>query len=186
MANARLATVLVFAALAVGACATTPPPSPSMHEALAAAEAAGTPGDQAAATARHSFGYQAPYMPLVVPPDVRRIWVPTHVTEDGSLVQGHWVFVPVKTWQWFVEQPLGANGLGVAVPPDATPPPWPAPIQSGRRTVVPWTVDPKAQTPPGPLEPIPAPTPEPAVPAPGTAPQAVAPGAAPGRPATRQ
>ena len=112
---------------------------------------------------------------------MRRIWVPTHVTEDGSLVQGHWIFVPVKTWQWFVEQPLSQNGLGVAVPPDATPPPWPAPIQSGRRTVVPWTVEPKAQTPPGPGEP----TPEPAVPAAGAPPQA-APSAAPGPPATRR
>ena len=181
MAYARLATVLVLVALALGACATTTAPSPSMHEALVAAEAAGTQGQQPTAAVGSSFGYQAPYLPLVVPPDVRRIWVPTHVTEDGSLVQGHWIFLPVKTWQWFVEQPLSQNGLGVAVPPDAPPPPWPAPIQSGRRTVVPWTVEPKAQTPPGPGEP----TPEPAVPAAGAPPQA-APSAAPGPPATRR
>ena len=157
MAHARLATALVLAALALAACTTTKAPSPSMHEALAAAEAAGTPGQQKAAAVPHGFGYQAPYMPLVIPPDVRRIWIPTHVTEDGSLVQGHWVFVPVKTWQWFVEQPLSTNGLGVPVPPDATPPPWPAPIQAGGRTMLPWMVDPKAQTPPGPLEPTPEP-----------------------------
>lgn len=181
MALARLATVLILAPLALGACATTTTPSPSMHEALAAAEAAGTSAQPATAAFRSSFGYQAPYLPLVVPPDVRRIWVPTHVTEDGSLVQGHWVFIPVKTWQWFVEQPLTPNRLGVAVPPDATPPPWPAPVQSGRRTVVPWTIDPKAQTPPGPLEP----TPEPPAPGAGAPPQAVAPGAAPRQATTR-
>jgi hypothetical protein len=152
-----------------------------MHEALAAAEAAATPARQTAVAVRSDFGYQAPYMPLVVPPDVRRIWVPTHVTEDGSLVQGHWVFIPVKTWQWFVEQPLTPSRLGVAVPPDATPPPWPAPIESGRRTVVPWTVDPKVQTPPGPLEP----TPEPSPPVAGAPPRPVVPGAAPGHPVTR-
>jgi hypothetical protein len=123
-----------------------------MHEALALAEAAGNHTPTPAA-ARPSFGYQAPYLPLVVPPDVRRIWITTHVTEEGTLVQGHWVFVPVKTWQWFVEQPPSRNGLGVAVPPDATPPPWPAPIESSRRrTVVPWAIDPK-----GPVDAVPEP-----------------------------
>ncbi|MGQ0721972.1 MAG: TraV family lipoprotein [Candidatus Eiseniibacteriota bacterium] len=122
-----------------------------MHKALAVAEAVRTPDQPAVAAIRSSFGYQAPYMPLVVPPDVRRIWVATHVTEEGSLVQGHWVFVPVKTWQWFVEQPLSPSGLGVSVPPDATPPPWPAPMESARR-VVPWMVDPKPATPSGPPE----------------------------------
>lgn len=179
MAHARLATLLILGALGLGACAATPPRSLSMHEALAAAESARMPGRPPTAAVRSSFGYQAPYLPLVVPPDVRRIWVPTHVTDDGSLVQGHWVFVPVKTWQWFVEQPLSPSGLGVAVPPDATPPPWPAPLQSGRRTVVPWTIDPKAQTPPGPLEPTPLR--EPVSPAAGAAPPAVAPGTAPGQ-----
>ncbi len=181
MAHARLATLLLLAQLALGACATTRPPALSMHEALAAAEAAGTEGQQPTAAVGSSFGYQAPYMPLVVPPDVRRIWVPTHVTEDGSLVQGHWVFIPVKTWQWFVEQPFSRTGLGVAVPSDATPPPWPAPIESRRPMVVPWTVDPKAETPPGPGEP----TPEPALHAPGAPPHA-APGVAPGQPAPRR
>ena len=181
MAHARLATALVLAALALAACTTTKAPSPSMHEALAAAEAAGTPGQQTAATVPHSFGYQAPYMPLVIPPDVRRIWVPTHVTEDGSLVQGHWVFVPVKTWQWFSEQPPSHKGLGVAVPPDTTPPLWPAPIPSRRRTVVPWKIEPKVPAPPGASEP----TPEPSAPATGATPQAP-PGPAPGSPATRR
>ena len=181
MAHARLTAALVVAGLSLAACATTTTPSPSMHEALAVAETAAPTGPPSTAAAQHGFGYQAPYMPLVVPPDVRRIWVPTHVTEDGNLVQGHWVFVPIKTWQWFVEQPLRANGLGVAVPPDATPPPWPAPIQAGRRPVVPWTIDPKAPMPPGPLEP----TPETAVPATGTSPPVLAPGIRPGKTAPR-
>ena len=181
MAHARLATILVLAGLLLGACGTTKSPSPSMHKALAVADTAGAPGPPAPATVRSSFGYQAPYMPLVIPPDVRRIWVTTHVTEEGSLVQGHWVFVPVRTWQWFVEQPLGSNGLGLTVPPDATPPPWPSPIESGRRTVVPWMIEPKATAPPGHLEP----TPESPAPATGVAPQSRAAGGAPARPATR-
>jgi hypothetical protein len=178
MAHARLAVFLVAAALAVGACARTKPSSLSIHEALAVAEAAGTQGAPAAASARSTFGYQAPYMPLVVPPDVRRIWVTTHVTEEGTLVQGHWVFIPVKTWQWFVDQPLSANGLAVAVPPDATPPPWPAPIKRDRRTVVPWTVDPKAPTSSGQLDRSPEPSPD-------AAPQTRAVGGGPARPAGR-
>ena len=165
MAHARLMAVLVLAACGLGACASSATPSPSMHEALAAAEGARTESQPPAAAVKRTFGYQAPHTPLVVPPDVRRIWVPTHVTEEGSLVQGHWVFVPVTTWQWFVERPLNSDGLGVGVPPDATPPPWRAPIQS-RRTIVPWTLDPKAQ-------PMPAPMLDPSSPAAGPAPQLV-------------
>jgi type IV conjugative transfer system lipoprotein TraV len=169
MAHARLATVLVLGALGLGACARTSPSSLSMHEALAAAEAGGAQRPPAVPAVRSGFGYQAPHTPLVVPPDVRRIWVTTHVTEEGTLVQGHWVFVPVKTWQWFVEQPVTANGLGVAVPPDATSPPWPAPIESRRRTVVPWTVDPKAPATPGHVEPPPEPQAPDGGPRPGAA-----------------
>jgi hypothetical protein len=159
MAHARLATILMLASLGLAACARTKPPSLSMHEALAAAEATGAPAPPAVAAIRSGFGYHAPYMPLVVPPDVRRIWVTTHVTEEGTLVQGHWVFVPVKAWQWFVEQPLVSSGLGVGVPPDATPPPWPAPIESRRRPVVPWILDPKRPATPGEVAPAEPPAP---------------------------
>ena len=86
MAHARLTAALIVGGLTLGACATTTTPSPSMHEALAVAETAAPIGPPPTAAAQHGFGYQAPYMPLVVPPDVRRIWVPTHVTEDGNLV----------------------------------------------------------------------------------------------------
>ncbi|MGH6689147.1 MAG: hypothetical protein ACREF4_00480, partial [Gammaproteobacteria bacterium] len=61
MAHARLTAALVLAGLALGACATTTAPSPSMHEALAVAETAGTTGAPATVAVQHSFGYQAPY-----------------------------------------------------------------------------------------------------------------------------
>ncbi|MFQ5945140.1 MAG: TraV family lipoprotein [Anaerolineae bacterium] len=127
--------LLVGLAGCSGAVAT----SPSMHEALQMAEATGEPGHQhRAATIQTTFGYQAPYLPVVIPPDVRRVWIPTHVNEEGELVQGHWVFLRLTDWQWFTEQPHESGQLGVPVPPEATPPPWPAPARHGRRTVVPW------------------------------------------------
>jgi hypothetical protein len=186
MAAPRLGLLLVASTLVLSACASasTARPSPSMHQALEQAEQDGVSARPTpAAATQQSFGYQAPYMPLVVPPDVRRVWVPTHVNEDGSLVQGHWVFVPVKTWQWFTEQPLSTRGLGVAVPSESTPPPWPAPVQAGKRTIVPWTVDGK----PGAAATAPTPAPDPA-PAPMPAeiagqPAAIAAPAAPAPPA---
>ena len=169
MAHARpqlIAALTLLAGLSLSACASTEKTleSPSMHEALGTAErGAPTAPQPPNAGVQPSFGYQAPYMPLVVPPDVRRIWVPTHVNEEGNLIQGHWVFVPVKTWQWFVEHPVGGQGLGVTVAPDATPPPWPAPFQTGKRTMVPWVQEKPAPgaepTPPVPAAPVPAPTP---------------------------
>jgi hypothetical protein len=36
-----------------------------------------------------TFGIWHPTVPVVVPPDIRRVWVPTHENPDGELVAGH-------------------------------------------------------------------------------------------------
>ena len=42
---------------------------------------------------------------MLVPPDIRRVWVPTHENADGELVAGHWVYLRVRDFRWFLESP---------------------------------------------------------------------------------
>lgn len=127
--------LLSAVALMLG-CARPPVVSPSLHQALEQAE--GRTGPPPAAQSQESFGYEAPYAPVIVPPDVRRVWIVTHVNDEGELVQGHWVFLRLTDWQWAIERSARRGPLAVPVPPEASPPPWPAPKAAGRRTVVPW------------------------------------------------
>ena len=46
---------------------------------------------------------QKPYTPVVIPPEVERIWVVDHVNEDGDLVAGHWVFIK-RPARWYIEE----------------------------------------------------------------------------------
>lgn len=130
-----------FAVTLIAGCgffSKTIPPSPSMHAALESASASSDPSTAAGVTAvttQSTFGFQAPYMPVVIPPDVRRVWVPTHTNAENELVQGHWVFLRLTDWQWATERPHDNGGLGVHVPDGGGPPPWPTPTRPGRRPV---------------------------------------------------
>ncbi len=152
MANARLARVswtlgLGLVGLGATGCAlaTRVAPSPTTTAALEQAEGRGR-ADVAAElraglAARHTFGYVAPYVPVVLPPEVRRVWVPTHENAEGELVSGHWVYVRFTDFRWFTDAPAGPLGLGgrpAPVPDEAPPPPRP----SGSATpppAVPWS-----------------------------------------------
>ena len=51
----------------------------------------------------------APVMPARVQPVVRKIWVPDQLLEDGSWLQGTWMFVEVEPAHWLPEvDPGGA------------------------------------------------------------------------------
>jgi hypothetical protein len=52
-----------------------------------------------------TFGIEPPGAPVLVPPDVRRVWVPTHENAEGELIAGHWVFLRVRDFRWFLESP---------------------------------------------------------------------------------
>jgi hypothetical protein len=175
MALARLTAALGLA-LGLAGCASGGPPSVSLHEALERAEGAARAGGPPRGGSAQTFGYQAPYTPLVIPPDVRRVWVPTHVNDEGELIQGHWVFLRLTDWQWFTAAPRQAADLAVPVQDQPLPPPWPAPGAAPATTLVPWkAVEAAPEGPPPPAPPAP--------PAPGSEPPPPpAPPAAPGPP----
>ena len=61
-----------------------------------------------------TFGYVKPYIPVISPPVVRKVWVPDHRSDEdqGILVAGHWVYLMVQGPRWFIEQ----EGTNVNVP----------------------------------------------------------------------
>ncbi len=146
---ARLAWTLGLALVGLGAtaCALTArlAPSPTTTAALDQAEGRGR-ADVAAElraglAARHTFGSVTPYIPVVLPPEVRRVWVPTHENAEGELVSGHWVYMRFTDFRWFTDAPVGPSRLGgrlAPVPDEAPPPPWP-PGSFTTSPAVPWS-----------------------------------------------
>jgi hypothetical protein len=170
VAHARLIGLLAAAALAAAGCARAATESLPVHQAWQAAVGQGEALPAARAT--EGFGYQAPYVPLVIPPDVRRVWVPTHVNEEGELIQGHWVFLRLTDWRWFTAAPREAQALGLPVEDRPLPPPWPAPGEAPATRLIPWRLDAGSQGR------APEPAPQSQAPA-APAPQAAQPGARP-------
>ena len=50
-------------------------------------------------------GYVKPYIPVIRPPQVIKVWVPSHVLKDDKsiMVAGHWSFVMLEETKWFIE-----------------------------------------------------------------------------------
>jgi hypothetical protein len=67
-------------------------------------EAVGTPPPAPALQAKDlPVGSEAPYTPIMQPPQVQRVWVPDHLNADGDLVAGHWVYLLLAPARWFIE-----------------------------------------------------------------------------------
>ncbi|MDA8103759.1 MAG: TraV family lipoprotein [Nitrospiraceae bacterium] len=44
-----------------------------------------------------------PYVPVITPPEIARIWIYDHVTPSNDLVVGHWIFIKLKDEKWYIE-----------------------------------------------------------------------------------
>jgi hypothetical protein len=121
VARTRLIALLVGAGLA-GACAGHVPAVPSvpMETALERATAAGraplSESLRAGLQGPGTFGTGQPAAPVLVPPDVRRVWVPTHENAEGELIAGHWVFLRVRDFRWFLDAPPARDGSPAGLP----------------------------------------------------------------------
>jgi hypothetical protein len=146
----------VVAAGLVGACAGQVPGVSSVpvetaleqataarHVALGEALRAGLPGSG-------TFGPGQVAVPVLVSPDVRRVWVPTHENAEGELIAGHWAFLRVRDSRWFLEAPPARDASPAGLPPER-PEPRGVPA-SGRRPAsgVPWVEVPSASQGDGP------------------------------------
>ena len=147
MGRTRLIALLIGGALGASACAahTPGPHSLSMDAALQQARAADRPSladwIRAGLQGPGTFGTGHPAVPVVVPPDIRRVWVPTHENPDGELVAGHWVYLRVRDFRWFLESP-GSPGTQSGRAPAGAPGLNPAPDGGARATGVPWVEGP--------------------------------------------
>jgi hypothetical protein len=148
MDRTRLIAQVLAVAVGAGACAAHRPATPSvaMETALEQArEAGGAPLREwrgAGLQGMGTFGTGQPAMPVVVPPDVRRVWVPTHENAEGELVAGHWVFLRVRDFRWFLEPgPARGPGSGALDPSAASPGPG---TGARRGSGVPWVEAPAA------------------------------------------
>ncbi len=143
MARTRLIALLPAAGLA-GACAGHAPPVPSipmetaLERATATSRASLGESLRAGLQGPGTFGIGQPAAPVLVPPDVRRVWVPTHENAEGELIAGHWVFLRVRDFRWFLESPPVPDA-SPAGPPQGSREPGRGPAAGrGPASGVPW------------------------------------------------
>ena len=51
-----------------------------------------------------AVGPEAPYVPVMKPPRVQRVWTPAYVNDAGDLVSGHWVYLELQPSRWLVDE----------------------------------------------------------------------------------
>jgi len=70
-----------------------------------------------------ALGPEAPYLPLVQPPQVQRVWVTAHLNDDGDLIAGHWVYLMLEPSQWLLRDYKGPQKLKLRLPMPMAPKP---------------------------------------------------------------
>ncbi len=42
-------------------------------------------------------------VPIILPPEIRPIWIVDHVNKNGDFVRGHWLFVKIRNSMWYIQ-----------------------------------------------------------------------------------
>ena len=85
-----------------------------LHEAMGSRrDAVEAPSLEASPAA---LGPEVPYLPLVQPPEVKRVWVTAHLNEQGDLIAGHWVYLMLEPSQWYLRGYIGQRKLELKLP----------------------------------------------------------------------
>ena len=65
-----------------------------------------------------TFGYVKPYIPVINEPEVRKVWIPDHKSEDNSdvMIAGHWVYLMIQPSTWFIEGKIVDSKIPIIVP----------------------------------------------------------------------
>lgn len=119
------AALLTLAALHLSGCS----PKPYTGEARDLHREMGSRHDPVEAPrlepSKAALGPEAPYLPLVRPPNVRRVWVTAHLNESGDLIAGHWAYLMLEPSSWYLKGYKGPQDLRLKLPgraPIALPP----------------------------------------------------------------
>src|SRR5205823_6003902 len=49
---------------------------------------------------KNAYGSVEPYNPVMLSPDIHKVWIVDHQNDAGDLIQGHWVFMVVTPGRW--------------------------------------------------------------------------------------
>lgn len=94
--------LIAVAALLLAGCS----PKPYVGEPRDLHEAMGSRGEVVEApqleASPAALGPEVPYLPLVQPPDVKRVWVTAHLNEQGDMIAGHWVYLMLEPSSWYL------------------------------------------------------------------------------------
>ena len=119
----------VLAFLVAGLLAVGCTPKPYQGKARDLHREMGSASDPVTAPALSSspaaLGPEAPYLPLVQPPNVKRVWVTAHLNEAGDMIAGHWVYLMLEPSTWYLKGYEGPKNLELKLParaPIALPP----------------------------------------------------------------
>ena len=97
---------LILACALAGLLAAGCSPKPYVGEARDLHEEMGARGEAVEAPTLEAspaaLGPEVPYLPLVQPPDVKRVWVTAHLNEQGDLIAGHWVYLMLEESSWYL------------------------------------------------------------------------------------
>ena len=65
-----------------------------------------------------TFGYVKPYVPVIEPPVVKKVWVPDHKSQEdaGVLIAGHWVYLMIQGPKWFIDEEVKENAVPIIIP----------------------------------------------------------------------
>ena len=163
MARTRLIALLLGAGLA-GACAGHVPAVPSvpmeaaLEHATAASRASLGESLRAGLQGPGTFGTGQPAAPVLVPPDVRRVWVPTHENAEGELIAGHWVFLRVRDFRWFLDASPARDASPAGLPQERPESRRGSAADGGPASGVPWVEIPSTGAGEGPRSHIPGAT----------------------------
>lgn len=69
-----------------------------------------------------------PYIPVITPAEILRVWIYDHISPADDMVVGHWIFLKLRNERWYIEDVSSNTGNGshakIPLPPTAlTPPP---------------------------------------------------------------
>ena len=68
-----------------------------------------------------ALGPEAPYLPLVQPPKVQRVWITAHLNDAGDLIAGHWVYLMLEPSHWLLRNYQGPRPLRLKLPMPVVP-----------------------------------------------------------------